>query len=217
MQRRQFSTTLLGAAASGLALTTAAHAQGGPVEGRHYIRLAQPVPVAAEPGKFEVIEFFWYGCPHCAAFEPALENWARRLPEDVAFRRVPVAFRAEPYGAHQRLFFALDALGAVPALQRKVFYAIHVERQRLDTPAEMTAFATRNGIDAAKFNEAYNSFGIQARQKQANQFADGYKIDGVPALGIHGRFFTSGTLAGDNDRALVVADFLLQRLRNKLN
>jgi len=213
MKRRQFSTTLLGASAAALALPNAATAQGGPVEGRHYIRLSTPVPVSAPPGKFEVIEFFWYGCPHCAAFEPALEFWSKQLPDDVAFRRVPVAFRPESYSAHQRLFYALDSLGLVPALQRKVFYAIHVERQRLDNPGEITAFASKNGIDPAKLMEAYNSFSTQARLKQANQLVDGYKIDGVPAIGVHGRFYTSGTLAGDNERALAVADFLLQRLR----
>jgi protein dithiol oxidoreductase (disulfide-forming) len=215
MKRRQFSTTVLGAGAAALALPAAVRAQGGPVEGRHYIRLGQPMPVAAPPGKFEVIEFFWYGCPHCAAFEPQLDIWAKQLPEDVAFRRVPVAFRPELYVAHQRLFYALDSLGLVPALQKKVFYAIHVERQRLDNPAEIGAFATKNGIDPARLTEALNSFGIQARLKQANQLVDGYKIDGVPAIGVHGRFYTSGTLAGDNERALAVTDFLLQRLRTK--
>ena len=216
MKRRHFSTTLLGAGAvagtAALALPNAATAQGGPIEGRHYIRLTQPVAVSAPPGTFEVIEFFWYGCPHCAAFEPVLDIWARQLPADVAFRRVPVAFRAENV-AHQRLFYAFDSLGLVPAMQRKVFYAIHVERQRLDNPAEITAFATKSGIDAAKLMEAYNSFGIGAKLRQANQLVDGYKIDGVPAIGIQGRFFTSGTLAGDNERSLAVTDFLLQRLR----
>ena len=213
MQRRQFSTTLLGAGAAVLALPTAATAQGGPVEGRQYVRLSQPVPVYAPPGKLEVIEFFWYGCPHCAAFEPALEAWVKQLADDVAFRRVPVAFRAESYSAHQRLFYALDSMGLVPALQRKVFYAIHGERQRLDNPTEITAFATKNGIDPDKLMESFNSFGTQAKLKQANQLVDGYKIDGVPAIGIQGRFYTSGTLAGDNAKALVVTDYLLQRLR----
>ena len=215
MKRRQFSTTALGAGAAVLALPAAVRAQTGPVEGRHYVRLTQPMPVSAAPGKFEVIEFFWYGCPHCAALEPALDIWAKQLPDDVAFRRVPVAFRPETYVAHQRLFYALDSLGLVPALQRKVFYAIHVERQRLDNPTEIAAFATKNGIDPLKLAEALNSFGIQAKLKQANQLVDGYKIDGVPAIGIHGRFYTSGTLAGDNERALAVTDFLLQRLRAK--
>ena len=213
MQRRQFSTTLLGAGAVALALPNAATAQGGPVEGKHYVRLSQPVPVYAPPGKIEVIEFFWYGCPHCAAFEPALEAWVKQLADDVAFRRVPVAFRPESYSAHQRLFYALDSMGLVPALQRKVFYAIHVERQRLDNPTEIAAFATKNGIDPDKLMESFNSFGTQAKQKQANQLVDGYKIDGVPAIGIQGRFYTSGSLAGDNPKALIVTDYLLQRLR----
>jgi thiol:disulfide interchange protein DsbA len=213
MKRRQFSTTLLGAGAAALALPQAAVAQGTPVEGRHYVRLSQPMPVYAPAGKLEVIEFFWYGCPHCAAFEPALEAWEKQLPDDVAFRRVPVAFRQETYSAHQLLFYALDSMGLVPAMQRKVFYAIHVERQRLDNPAELAAFATKNGIDPARLTEAVNSFGIQAKLKQANQLVDGYKIDGVPAIGVQGRFYTSGSLAGDNERALAIADYLLQRLR----
>ena len=98
-------------------------------------------------------------------------------------------------------------------MQRKVFYAIHRERLALDKPAEIAAFMTRNGIDAGRFMEAYNSFGTQTRVRQANQLVDGYKINGVPALGVQGRFYTSGTLAGDNERALLVVDYLLQRLR----
>jgi thiol:disulfide interchange protein DsbA len=213
MKRRAFSTTLLGATTAALALPTLAQAQGGPIEGRQYVRLTQPVPTGAEPGKIEVIEFFWYGCPHCNAFEPALEAWVRQLPADVAFRRVPVAFSAQPFVAHQRIFYALDSLGLVAAMHRKVFYAIHNDRLRLDQPAEISAFVARNGVDPVKFMEAYDSFGTQARLRQANQLVSGYKIDGVPALGIHGRFYTSGTLAGDNVRALAVADFLVQRLR----
>jgi protein dithiol oxidoreductase (disulfide-forming) len=213
MKRRAFSTTLLGAGAAVLALPGVAPAQGGPIEGRQYVRLNQPVPTSAEPGQIEVIEFFWYGCPHCNAFEPTLEAWVRQLPADVAFHRVPVAFSAEPFGAHQRLFYALDSLGLVGALHRKVFYAIHNERQRLARPAEISAFVAQHGVDAARFMEAYDSFGVRAKQQQANQLVAGYKIDGVPALGVHGRFYTSGTLAGDNVRALAVTDFLVQRLR----
>jgi len=213
MKRREFSTTLLSASAAALAVPGLAQAQGGPIEGRQYIRLTQPVPVGAEPGKIEVIDFFWYGCPHCNAFEPTLEAWVRQLPADVAFRRVPVAFSAEPFAAHQRIFYALDSLGLVAAMHRKVFYAIHGERLRLDQPAEISDFMAKNGVDAAKFMEAYGSFGTQAKLRQANLLVAGYKIDGVPALGIHGRFYTSGTLAGDNTRALAVTDYLVQRLR----
>jgi thiol:disulfide interchange protein DsbA len=177
------------------------------------VRLGNPVAVSAPAGKIEVIEFFWYGCPHCNDFEPMLDSWARQLPADVVFHRVPVAFRAEPFVAHQRIFFALDALGLLPAMHRKVFHAIHVDHLRLDGPADISAFMAKNGVDAGKFMAAYDSFSTQTRLRQANQLVEGYKIDGVPAIGVQGRYYTSGTLAGTNERALVVADFLAQRLR----
>jgi thiol:disulfide interchange protein DsbA len=211
MKRREFSTAAL-LSASALA-PAFAQAQGGPVEGKHYVRLSVPVPVTAPPGKLELVDFFWYGCPHCAAFEPELDAWAKRLPDDVVFSRVPVAFRAEPFTTHQRIFYALEALGLVDALHRKVFYAIHVDRQALDKPVEIAAFMAKNGVDVAKFNEAFASFTTQAKIKRAKGLVDGYKIDGVPALGIHGRYYTAGSLAGGNDRMLAVADFVLQKLR----
>ena len=215
MKRREFSAGLLGAGlgTTALTMTAPAQAQGGPVEGTHYVRLSQPLPTVAEAGKIEVIEFFWYGCPHCNAFEPTLEAWVKKLPTDVAFRRVPVAFREEPFVAHQRIYYALEAMGQVEAMHRKVFYAIHNDRMHLDKPAEISAFMAKNGIDGAKFLDTYNSFGVQTKARQAKQLAESYKIDGVPALGIQGRYFTSGTLAGNTDKALEVTNFLLQRAR----
>lgn len=211
MQRREFSTALVGAGA--LALGLPAAAQGGPVEGTHYVRLGQPLPVTAPAGKVEVVEFFWYGCPHCNAFEPALEAWVKKLPEFVAFRRVPVQFREEPFGTHQRIYFALEAMGQLEAMHRKVFAAIHNDRLKLDKPAEIQAFMSKNGLDGARFIEVMNSFGVQTKARQAKQLAEAYKIDGVPALGIQGRFYTSGSLAGGQDKMLVVADFLIQASR----
>ena len=209
MKRRDFSSTLFGAALAGSAMPSLA--QGAPTEGKDYVRLAQPQPVP--PGKIEVIEFFWYGCPHCHAFEPALDAWSKKLPADVVFRRVPVAFREEPFAAHQKIYYTLDALGQVDALHRKVFHAIHNQRQRLDKQADIAAFVTANGGDAARFNELYTSFAIQTKTMQARKLADAYKIDGVPSIGIHGRYFTSPTMAGSPERALAVADYLIQHTR----
>ena len=211
LQRREFSATLVGAGA--LALGLPAAAQGGIVEGTHYVRLGQPVPVSVAAGKVEVVEFFWYGCPHCNAFEPALDAWAKKLPDFVAFRRVPVQFREEPFGTHQRIYYALETLGLLESMHRKVFYAIHNDRLKLDKPAEIAAFMTKNGVDGAKVVELMGSFAVQTRTRQAKQLAEAYRIDGVPALGIQGRFFTSGSLAGGQDRMLVVADFLIQASR----
>jgi protein dithiol oxidoreductase (disulfide-forming) len=212
IKRREFSASAL---AAGLSLgigSLGARAQAGPVEGQQYVRLARPQPVAT-PGKIEVIEFFWYGCPHCYEFEPMLEAWVKKLPPDVALRRVPVAFRDEPFTAHQKIFYALEALGQVDAMQMKVFNAIHREHNRMDKPAEIAAFMQKNGIDSAKFLDLYNSFGVQTKTRQARALAEEYKIDGVPALGINGRYYTSGSLAGSLDRSLAVADFLIQKSR----
>ena len=211
MHRREFSTALLGASA--LAVGLPAEAQGGPVEGTHYVRLGQPLAVTAPAGKVEVVEFFWYGCPHCNVFEPMLEAWAKKLPADVSFRRVPVAFRDEPFGTHQRIYYALETLNQVEAMHRKVFYAIHNDRQKLDKPADIAAFMTKNGLDGAKFVEVMNSFGVQTKARQAKQLAEAYKIDGVPALGVQGRFYTSGSLAGSPEQSLRVTDFLIERSR----
>ncbi len=211
MHRREFTTALAGAGA--LALGLPAAAQGGIVEGTHYVRLGQPLPVTAPAGKVDVVEFFWYGCPHCNAFEPMLEAWVKKLPEFASFRRVPVQFREEPFGTHQRIYFALEAMGQLEAMHRKVFAAIHNERMKLDKPAEIQAFMTKNGVDGAKFIEVMNSFGVQTKARQAKQLAESYRIDGVPALGIQGRFYTSGSLAGGQDKMLVVADFLIQASR----
>jgi thiol:disulfide interchange protein DsbA len=210
MNRREFSLQMLSAAAA-TSLAGAAQAQGGtPVEGTHYVKLNQPLPVP--PGKIEVIEFFWYGCPHCNDFEPALDAWSKKLPEDVAFRRVPVAFR-EAYVPHQKIFYALEAMGLIPTMHRKVFYAIHGERQRLDKPADIAAFMQKNGVDGDKFLEQYNSFSVQTKVRQASKLAADYKIDGVPAIGIQGRYYTSGALAGSPGGSLAVADHLIQRSR----
>ncbi|HEX7384281.1 MAG TPA: thiol:disulfide interchange protein DsbA/DsbL [Burkholderiaceae bacterium] len=211
IDRREFSTQLLAAGLS-LGLAPLACAQGTPVEGQQYVRLSQPQPVLT-PGKVEVIEFFWYGCPHCFEFEPMLEAWIKTLPADVAFRRVPVAFRDEPFTAHQKIFYALDAMGLVDSMQMKVFNAIHRERKHMDKPAEIAEFMQKNGVDSAKFMDIYNSFAVQTKTRQARALAEAYKIDGVPALGIGGRYYTSGSLAGSLRGSLQVADFLIQKSR----
>ena len=217
LSRRDFSARLLATALGGV-LATNARAQTAPVEGVHYVRLAEAAPAGAA-GKIEVIEFFWYECPHCNGFEPALDAWARRQPEDVAFRRVPVWFREEPFSAQQRLFYTLEALGVLPTLHRKVFFAIHNEHLRLRTAEDLSAFALRNGIDPLKFVATYNSFGVQSKSLQARQTAAANKIDAVPAMGVQGRYYTNGNLAnaglppGPIDRMLGVVDALIGKVR----
>jgi thiol:disulfide interchange protein DsbA len=219
MKRREFVVGSAGALAlNGLPL--AVSAQGTFQEGKHFVRLATPVPVSAAAGKIEVIEFFWYGCPHCNAFEPTLEAWIKKLPADVAFRRVHVGFRPN-FEPQQKLYATLEALGLVEQIHRKVFYAIHQQGLKLDKPEAIIEFVVQNGADRAKFTEMYNSFGMQNKVRQGKQLSEAYKIDGVPALGIHGRYYTSPSLAGGDNtpepegqvRALALTDQLVARLR----
>ena len=215
MQRRDFSLQLAGAGL-GLVMTGLAHAQVAPKEGTHYVKLSTPAPVTlpSPDKKIEVVEFFWYGCPHCYAFEPTLEVWVKKLAADVSFRQVPVGFMA-PHQLHQKLFYALEEMGQLPAMHRKVFNAIHQQNKRLGSESEIIAFANASGVDGAKLAEAMKSFSVSTKANRAKQLADAYKIDGVPALGINGRFYTSATLAGSHERAVAVADFLIQLSRTK--
>ena len=208
MNRREFGLNASVLALSGLALPV--WAQGGPVEGKDYLRVAQPVPMTGD--KIEVVEFFGYWCPHCNAFEPALEAWVKKLPATVNFRRMPVAFNAAQEPA-QRLYFAIEALGLVDTLHRKVFAAMHVERKRLDKDAEIADFAKANGVDPAKLQDAMKSFSVATKMRQSRQLSEGYRIEGVPTLGIHGRFMTSPSIAGTQERALATADALITQAR----
>ena len=223
LNRRRFSASLLGAGiVPGLAPVAARAQTAAVVEGVHYVRLSEPVP-AGGPGKIEVIEFFWYECPHCNAFEPALEAWSKRLPSDVSLRRVPVFFREEPFGPQQRLYYAIEALGLVEPLHRRVFSAIHNDHLPMRRPEDMAAFMAKNGVDREKFRAAFDSFTVQAKAMQARQTAAAYKIDAVPAMGVQGRYYTNGGLASSgapkdravsvNERMLGVCDALIERVR----
>ncbi|RCW65695.1 thiol:disulfide interchange protein DsbA/DsbL [Pseudorhodoferax soli] len=212
MKRREFSKAGLAVSALGLSQAPAAWAQAK--AGTDYLVLDKPAGTEAPPGKIEVVEFFWYACPHCNAFEPALESWVKQLPKDVAFRRAPVAFRND-FVPLQKLYYALEALGKVDELHRKAFYAIHVDKQRLNTDDTVIAWAATQGLDKAKFTEIYNSFNVATKVRKATQLQDAYKLAGVPAIGINGRYYTDGTLAQNMNRALTVTDQLIVEQRGK--
>ncbi|RQO60393.1 disulfide bond formation protein DsbA [Paucibacter sp. KBW04] len=220
MKRRDFSAQL-GLSALGLStlgLPGIAVAQGGPVEGKQYLKLSQALPTT--PGKIDVVEFFWYGCPHCYAFDPTLEAWVKQLPADVAFRRVHVGFRAN-IKSHQKLFYALEAMGKEAEVHSAVFASF--QRDMPESDKDVIALAARLGLDVAKFTAAYNSFGVQTKCAQASKLSEDFRIDGVPALGIAGRYLTSPSIAGtrgageqvNGQQAVAVADFLIKLARNK--
>lgn len=215
MKRRDFSLLASSAfAATSLLYTPAVQADAArPEAGTDYLVLDPRAPVEVASGKIEVVEFFWYNCPHCSAFEPLLAGWVKQLPKDVAFRRVPVAFR-EDFVPQQRLYYALEAMGLVEKLHAKVFAAIHGEKRDLSKAAAIADWVAKQGVDVAKFNQHYSSFSVATKASKAAQLQNAYKVEGVPALGVAGRFYVDGTLARSMNNALKVVESLVAGIRS---
>lgn len=213
MKRRDFSLVAV-SAMSGLPLLAQSQSPVAlkPVEGKDYLSLDKRVPTDAATGKIELIEFFWYSCPHCNSFEPQFAAWVKAAPKDVIVQRVPVRFR-DDFEPQQRAYYVFESLNMVDAMHPKLFHAIHVERQQLNSMPALAAWANKNGLPEKKFLDTYNSFGVATKARRATQLQDAFKVQGVPALGVAGRFYTDGSLAQTMDRALQVADYLIGEVR----
>jgi thiol:disulfide interchange protein DsbA len=214
MKRREFSQAAACAAlVSSALLSPPVLAQAKkPVAGKDFHILDAKAPVEAPVGKIEVVEFFWYSCPHCNTFEPTLAAWVKNLPKDMAFKRSHVAFN-DGFVPQQRLFLALEAMGLLDKLHVKVFNAIHTERLNLAKGDAISDWVAKQGIDKAKFLDQYNSFSVSTKATRSTQLQNAYRVEGVPALGIAGRFYTDGSMAGSMERALQVAEFLISEVR----
>jgi len=215
MQRRELLTGVGSVAATAALLTPSwsqAQAQVMRV-GTDFLKLDQAAAVEAPAGKVEEVEFFWYSCPHCNAFEPALSQWVKKLPKDVVFRRVPIAFQSS-FVPQQRLYYALEAMGLVDKLHANVFAAIHVEKQNLSKAEAIVEWVAKQGVDKAKFVEQFNSFSVSTKATRAKQLQNAYRVEGVPAMGVAGRFYTDGSLAKSMDRTLQVVEFLISQVRS---
>lgn len=177
-------------------------------EGKDYLALRTPAPTDVPAGKVEVLEFFSYNCPHCAALEPSLEAWSKKLPADAVLRRVPVPFIGDAE-VKQRLYYTLEAMGKLGELHGKVFDAIHRQRINLSGEKATLDWLAKQGVDTAKYREIAKSFSIAGKLRRATQLTDAYRVEGVPAFGVGGRYYTDGTLAGSLERALQVVDALI--------
>lgn len=194
MKRREFSLSVASAAtaaALGLPVATPALAQARQFkEGKDYVKLGKPVATEAPAGKVEVIEFFWYSCPHCNTFEPSFEAWLKAAPKDLQVRRVPVAFNAS-FVPQQKLYYTLEGMGKLPELHARVFRAVHVERQALNKDELIFDWIAKQGVDMAKFKEVYGSFTVANQVRKASQLQEAYQVEGVPSMGVAGRYYTA--------------------------
>jgi len=179
--------------------------------GQQYVELPTPMPVA-QPDKIEVVELFWYGCPHCYQFEPTLNAWADKLPEDVSFRRIPALFGGL-WNVHGQLFLTLESMGVESKVHSAIFDAIHKEGKKLATPEEMVEFLAAQGIDKEAFLKTWNSFNVKAQMEKAKKLAIAYQISGVPVMVVNGKYRFDLGSSGGPQNTLRVADYLIGQER----
>ncbi|WP_439860257.1 thiol:disulfide interchange protein DsbA/DsbL [Pseudomonas sp. MBLB4136] len=198
------------------ALTTASlfgmAAQAEPIQaGKQYVELTSPVPVS-KPGQIEVVELFWYGCPHCYQFESTINPWVEQLPEDVNFVRVPALFGGV-WNVHGQAFITLESMKVEQKVHDAVFEAIHKQGKKLATPEELAEFLATQGVDKDKFLSTYNSFAVKGQMEKAKKLAMAYQISGVPVMIVNGKYRFDIGSSGGPQQALQVADHLIAQER----
>jgi protein dithiol oxidoreductase (disulfide-forming) len=210
MKRLRLLALVLFFAAMTLATAFTAHAEL--VEGRDYTVLRNPQPTHSD-NNVEVIEFFWYGCPHCYQLHPYISAWLKRKPKDVSFRYVPAIFRPSWIPA-ARIFYALEVLGARDKLHDKVYDAIHVEKIDLNKEDVLFDWVAKQGIDRQKFIDAYNSFSVQNQDiPRSTNMSKSYGLTGVPAVVVDGKYMTSGRMGGTPEDTVRITEELIEKAR----
>ena len=195
-----------------LALLCASYAQAEVVAGKDYKLLNPPQPISGK--KIEVLEFFFYQCPHCEHLRGPLDAWEKKKPKDVELQYVPVVFResAEPMA---RTFYALEALGQQKRLHDALFDAWHVQNIDLSDEAKITEFVAKHGVDPAKFGAAYNSFSLQSKIARSNQMVQSFDVRGTPTIAVDGKYIITGLLPAETIRVLDEVIQIARKERNK--
>ena len=194
-----------------LAAGGSAHAAQQFEEGVAYTVLKTAIPTD-DPGRVEVVEFFWYGCPHCYEFDPYLEKWVKTLPKDVVFKRIPAPLN-NVWGIAARVYYTLQSIGEGEKLHTQLFDAIHRDGLRLTNERALLEWLGKHGVDTKKFSAAYRSFAVESQLKRAKQISEESGIEGVPALMVNGKYIVPGQAA---ERMLAIADSLIAQSRKEI-
>ena len=198
-----------------LAVLISAPGYAGIDEGIEYKLINPPVPTSSSD-KVEVVEMFWYGCPHCYHFEPSFEKWKKSVPGNVEVIRVPAIFPNRPaWEASARAFYTAELLGVLDKIHKPLFDAIHKNHQKLFTKESLADFFEKHGVKKEDFNQTYDSFGVQMKVNRARDLTQRYGIDGVPTLVINGRYQTHGSLTDGTPGMLKVVNFLIEKEAKK--
>ena len=195
----------------GLMLALPAWAAGDFQEGKQYAPLAAPQPVSSDD-KIEVIEFFWYGCPHCYHLEPELDKWLEKKPDDVEFVRIP-AVLGPSWELLARGWYTAQLLGVEDKIHRPLFDHLHKDRKRIRTVEDLKAFFASQGVSGEDFDKTYNSFAVVTKTGRAKQMISRYGLNSVPTLVVAGKYRTGPSMAGGNAAMLEVVDYLVEQER----
>ncbi len=184
--------------------------------GKHYTILTPAQPTSVGPDQVEVVEVFWYGCPHCYTLEPFAERWAKSTkPEGTEFVKMPAALNPN-WQVHARLFYAAETLGVLDKVHGDIFREIHVNRNPLNTEDLMVAFFDQHGVSREDFLEAWNSFAVETNLKRAGSIVRRYRLTGVPAVVVNGKYVTGADKAGGNEAVFEVVNFLVEKEKRRL-
>ena len=178
-------------------------------EGKNYTKLTQGQTTQSS-NKIEVLEFFWYGCPHCYQFEPTIAKWKKNKPANVHFIRVPAPLNPS-WMPHTKAFYALEIMGKGEQYHEALFNAIHVERKKLFDMASITRFLVSQGVDEKAFTSNVNSFAVEMRARQAMKLSKNYKLNGVPMMAINGKYTISAQQAGGYKALIEITNYLIDK------
>ncbi len=197
------------AALASLAMMVSSAQAADYVAGQHYETLPFPVKTR-DPQVVEVVELFWYGCPHCFRLEPSVESWKANMPDGVSFEQVP-AVLGRSWEPHARAFWTAKALGVQADIHQPLFNAIHLERKRMVRDGDIRELFARFGVDEAAFNAQWRSFGVESRLKQTESRITAYGINGVPAFIVNGKYRVTETTAGGQAALFDVINYLIEK------
>lgn len=182
--------------------------------GQDYRVLSSPVKTDARPEKVEVVSIFWYGCPHCYALEPKIEQWQKSLSSDVEFIRTPGFFGPNLWQTHARLYYTVRNMGLEEKVHAGIFREIQNRRNQLKDSKQMAEFLNREfGVEPGSFTKEFKAFGVNNQLQKAFSKLKGYELSGVPAIVIDGRYVVEPGLAGSLSNMPVIADYLIRKVK----
>ncbi|WP_018994462.1 thiol:disulfide interchange protein DsbA/DsbL [Thioalkalivibrio sp. ALJ2] len=209
MRRRDFLGAMGGA---GLLLATGTSLAREYRDGQNFRTIQPPVDTGLEDGKIQVVEVFWYGCPHCYSFEPYVQEWQKGLDDDVEFVYLPAPMN-DVWALHARVFYTAQKLEVLNEVHQPFYDAIHDQGRELRSESAILRFINQRGLDADEFREVMRSEEIRRKVTEAGQDVQEYGVEGVPTLIIDGEAVVSASMTRSHEEMLDVADFLIERAR----